>query len=194
MTDVTPKTTTPNKKGLSGRTLAAVIMGTPLVLMALATFMYVAGWNTPEGRVNHGLLLTPVVPITALFVADTPEVTSEKWQLILRVGSKCDADCEAWIVTLRQLHVTLGKNESRVERLYISDQPVPKTVDTVGFYRTVTGQLTDIQTLTNRAPMGNTSIFVSDPLGNMMLYYTQDTNPKDIMEDVKKLLKLSSVG
>ena len=193
MTDSTPQTP-PVKKGPSGRTLAAVIMGTPLVLMALATFMYMAGWNTPEGRVNHGLLLTPVVPITALFVQDTPEVASEKWQLILRVGSDCDAACETWVVQLRQLHVALGKNESRVERLYVSDQPVPVAVDNVGYYRTLTGPLTDIESLTQSKPVGNTAIFVSDPLGNMMLYYTQDSNPKDIMVDVKKLLKLSSVG
>lgn len=183
-----------NNNPLKGKTLAALILGVPLVLMALATFMYSSGWMSPSGRVNNGLLLTPVVALQSLTVLDVPGLTSEKWQLILRVEGSCDARCDAWVVTLRQLHVALGKNESRVERLYLSDHSAPASVENVGYYRTVTTPLTPLGSLIQSAPVGNAGIFVSDPLGNMMLYYSLDADPKDIINDMKKLLKLSMIG
>ena len=49
MVDTAP-TNNPNK----GKLLAALILGVPLLLMALATFMYTSGWMSPGGRVNNG--------------------------------------------------------------------------------------------------------------------------------------------
>jgi hypothetical protein len=189
MVDTAP-TNNPNK----GKLLAALILGVPLLLMALATFMYTSGWMSPGGRVNNGLLFTPVIPLEQLTISNGDALASEKWQFILRVEGTCDADCDAWVVTLRQLHVALGKNEGRVERLYLSDHPAPASVTSVGYYRTVIGKLTPLDQLTKTPPTDNIGIFVSDPLGNIMMYYSLEASPKDIIEDMKKLLKLSMVG
>ena len=186
--------TAPTNNTNKGKTLAAIILGVPLLLMALATFMYSSGWMSPDGRVNNGRLLTPVIPLDDLAVLDVPALASEKWQLILRVSDACDTRCDEWVVMLRQLHVALGKNESRVERLYLSNLEAPASVDRVGFYRTITTELTPIESLMQPPPADNAGIFISDPLGNIMLYYSLDADPKDIIKDMKKLLKLSMVG
>jgi hypothetical protein len=37
-------------------------------------------------------------------------------------------------------------------------------------------------------------IYVIDPLGNLMMFYAADTKPKGMLEDMKRLLRLSSIG
>jgi len=185
----------------SGKLLAATILGTPLLIVIVTSLMYFNNWMTPEGRVNHGLLLTPVIQITQLTAQPEPNLVIDKWQLILRVEGPCGSSCETWIRDLRQLHVALGKFESRVSRLYLSDRVVPELVNEVGHYRTIVSSLTSFSDLSDQLVKSNgwvnsesTSIFISDPLGNIMLHYNESVSPRDIIADIKKMLKLSMIG
>jgi hypothetical protein len=38
------------------------------------------------------------------------------------------------------------------------------------------------------------SVYVVDPLGNLMMHYDARQNPKGLLEDLKKLLTLSHIG
>ena len=33
-----------------------------------------------------------------------------------------------------------------------------------------------------------------DPLGNLVMYFEPETDPRDMVEDIKRLLKLSRIG
>jgi hypothetical protein len=50
--------------------------------------------------------------------------------------------------------------------------------------------------LKSLAPAGesNTRIWIADPLGNLVLSYPADTDPRGMIADLKKLLKLSHIG
>jgi cytochrome oxidase Cu insertion factor (SCO1/SenC/PrrC family) len=37
-------------------------------------------------------------------------------------------------------------------------------------------------------------IYLVDPLGNVMMSYAPDAKPKGMLEDMKRLLRLSSIG
>jgi hypothetical protein len=37
-------------------------------------------------------------------------------------------------------------------------------------------------------------VYVIDPLGNVMMFYEADARPKGMLEDMKRLLRLSSIG
>jgi hypothetical protein len=37
-------------------------------------------------------------------------------------------------------------------------------------------------------------IYLIDPLGNLMMFYAADAKPKGMLEDMKRLLRLSSIG
>jgi len=37
-------------------------------------------------------------------------------------------------------------------------------------------------------------VYVIDPLGNLMMWYAPDAPPKGMLEDMKRLLRLSSIG
>ena len=37
-------------------------------------------------------------------------------------------------------------------------------------------------------------LYLIDPLGNLMMFYAADAKPKGMLEDMKRLLRLSSIG
>ena len=37
-------------------------------------------------------------------------------------------------------------------------------------------------------------MYLIDPLGNLMMFYAADAKPKGMLEDMKRLLRLSSIG
>ena len=37
-------------------------------------------------------------------------------------------------------------------------------------------------------------VYLIDPLGNLMMFYAADVKPKGMLEDMKRLLRLSSIG
>jgi hypothetical protein len=37
-------------------------------------------------------------------------------------------------------------------------------------------------------------VYLIDPLGNLMMSYAADAKPKGMLEDMKRLLRLSSIG
>jgi hypothetical protein len=45
-----------------------------------------------------------------------------------------------------------------------------------------------------RGPAAADRVYLIDPLGNLMMSYAADARPKGMLEDLKKLLRLSHVG
>ena len=51
------------------------------------------------------------------------------------------------------------------------------------------------QARTARAGAENSHrVYLIDPLGNAMMSYAADSKPKGMLEDMKRLLRLSSIG
>ena len=44
------------------------------------------------------------------------------------------------------------------------------------------------------SPVAAARVYLVDPLGNLMLSYAPDANPKGMLDDLKRLLRLSHVG
>ena len=45
-----------------------------------------------------------------------------------------------------------------------------------------------------RQPFAESRVYVIDPLGNLMMSYAPDAKAKGMLEDMKRLLRLSSIG
>jgi hypothetical protein len=52
-------------------------------------------------------------------------------------------------------------------------------------------ELLDSKRPTGIAPGG---YYLVDPLGNLVLYFSPETDPSDMVEDIKRLLKQSRIG
>lgn len=173
-----------------------VILLTPLLVMASSTLLYFSGWLTPDERVNKGILLTPVLQLNDLGL-DIESVNPDRQWLMVQTSANCLADCEQQVYLQRQTHVALGKNEPRMKRLLLT-----RTAGLEG----LTAQYPGLELY----PLGGVSdafrkqvppqfseqnyVFIVDPLGNIPLYFTPSNTFKDQLDDLKKLLKLSTIG
>ncbi|WP_127559144.1 hypothetical protein [Saccharospirillum alexandrii] len=173
-----------------------VILLTPLLVMASSTLLYFSGWLTPDERVNKGILLTPVLQLEDLGL-ELESVNPDRQWLMVQTSANCQTDCEQQVYLQRQTHVALGKNEPRMKRLLLSRtagleglteqypglELHPFTEVSDAFREQVPAQFSD-----------QNYVFIVDPLGNIPLYFTPGNTFNDQLDDLKKLLKLSTIG
>jgi len=155
---------------------------------------------------NKGEILSPVVDITALKLKDeknvlmTEKTLRYKWRMISFVGSKCDEGCNARLYDARQVHKRLGKNQHRVLRMIVHLQPsgtelneliakeYPDAINAFGDENTIS------QALRPASKSTENEIYIMDPMGNIMMRFTQEQPKKEIQRDLGKLLKASQIG
>jgi hypothetical protein len=173
--------------------IAALFVG-PLLL---AAWLYNSGGFTPTGRSNHGLLIEPVVHLPDRHPALT-EVARGQWLLIYSTGTACNDDCVATLHAQRQLRLMLGNDMSRVTRVFLQENSTADRVlvdeDDSGLEVLHDNELArDLWlALPDRTPSGG--LFLIDPLGNLVMYFQSNLNPRDMVDDIKHLLKLSRIG
>ena len=175
--------------------IASVFFG-PLVV---ATAMYYGGYFQPEGRTNHGALLEPFVSV-AEHLPDSGVVKQGDgyWSLIYNGSGECGDDCKNALITLRQSQKMLGKEMDRIKRVFLHGESSPDTVfladEHAGLIATREDALRAL--LNNKKPVELSAggYFLMDPLGNLVMYFEPDINPSDMVEDIKRLLKLSRIG
>jgi cytochrome oxidase Cu insertion factor (SCO1/SenC/PrrC family) len=196
------------------------------VPISLATLVYHFSFNTGSlGTTSRGTLVVPVIDITELQLQDaddqpaylgfeelTAGVTPKQykprpWQLLYFGGENCDASCQQRLYFLRQLHVRLGGDSSRVKRAYVLTGSGAAQVDAATMtylqdqqadMRILHGNLATMANVLHRSstsdPISGHYIYLMDPVGNLMLYFTPDEDAEDILKDLKKLLDASSLG
>jgi hypothetical protein len=185
-----------------GRRIALLLLGIGLAPFVLATFMYYTGWGIPQGRVNHGQLLRPPVavadlglvrdngkPLSAIF---DPAVAKRHW-LMLVMAPQCDERCDHMLYIAHQIHVALGKDADRLRRAFWTQQPPADLAKYPGL----------IQLRADPAPRTwpgvpaaehDLQVYLVDPHGNVIMRYPEDTKGKPMLDDLKRLLKLSRIG
>jgi len=177
------------------------------LLVALVVAPVVASYvfyyfRLPAGRVNYGELLTPVpLPDASLTLADgTPFRLSSlrgRWILASLDSGECDEYCERKLVYLRQLRLTQGKEMDRVERAWIvTDDAAPRAavVDAVAGTRVIRAAGSGLPARFPGGAAAHDYIYVIDPLGNVMMRFPRDPDPKRMIKDLSRLLKASRIG
>ena len=212
----------PKQKGRQRRALIALalLFFAPLALAFI--LYYGVGWR-PGGRVNHGDLVEPPVPLPDLALpranespsdglgAETPAaeapaataaVLKGKWTLLYLGPGSCSAGCRSDLYNTRQVRAALGAERERVQRIFLAEgaccdiewlraqQPDLITVRASA----ATAPLAAILERASRGPAPADRVYLIDPLGNLMMSYAVDARPKGMLEDLKKLLRLSHVG
>lgn len=177
--------------------LIATLFVAPLLL---ATIMYSFGRWLPAGSTNHGAVLQPVKNLAdelPRFVL--PAGVDGLWLMIYRnESSTCDSMCRDALLRLRQSRLMLGNDMNRVARLFLHGDTAPDTVfiDThhAGLITRTDEALQDL--LERQQPAGtiNGGIFLVDPMGNLVMYFSPDIAPAEMVDDIKHLLDLSRIG
>src|SRR5688500_6473020 len=165
-----------------------------------ASYLLYYTWE-PGRTVNHGELLEPrPLPDPPLAAADgTAFRISQlrgKWILVSVDGGRCDAHCEKKLLYMRQLRLTQGKNLDRVERLWlVSDEAAPRGGKALAAEGTRLARAApDLMRAFPAARSAADHIYLVDPLGNLMMRFPRDPEPRLMIKDLARLLKASQVG
>jgi hypothetical protein len=176
--------------------VAAVFLGPLLV----AAWMYYGGGSVqPQGRTNHGALLEPIVNLAeALPDSAIHAHYQQSWVLLYAHDTICDAACQDALYKLRQSRLMLGKEMDRLTRVFLHGNTPPDTVflaeEHAGLVTIEEGSLTRLLNNKKPADLPANGYYLVDPLGNLVMYFRPDLDPSEMVDDIKRLLKLSRIG
>ncbi|MCV3264787.1 cytochrome oxidase biogenesis cluster protein [Vibrio harveyi] len=147
------------------------------------------GWYE-TGVTNRGELVEPYITLEQL---GQPSPLDEKgWQLAYVLPPECKEQCQQQIHLMQQSHIALGKYQERVVPVIWTSEETNNVVA----QSIVVMQMND--SLSSRVKAGQ--MLIVDPLGQLVMSYTPEANEdlvrlsKDVLADLRKLLKLSRVG
>lgn len=183
----------------SGKTQLALIALAFVAPLMLATWMYTSGHWQPDSSSNYGTILQPIVNLADELPASPVMALREHQWLMLYVNSgSCDQACLEALYRLRQSRLMLANEMSRVTRVFLHGESAP---DKVFLEEQHAGLITitdkDLENfLAGKRPVEHKQggIFLIDPLGNLVMYFSPDLLPAEMVDDIKHLLRLSRIG
>ena len=176
-----------------------LLLGTISVAPFIASLLLYLFW-TPRSFTNYGELL-PVAPLsgTAISTRDgAPFQIDElrgRWAFLMVDQGGCDEYCRSKLYLMRQIRLTQGKDRDRLERLWlITDGVEPESTLAAEYQGTRQIRLGSADSFASRLPASGSPrdhIYLIDPLGNLMMRFPRDADPRRVKKDVAKLLKVS---
>ena len=176
-----------------GRLQLVLILLLTVGPMVLATGMYKLKFWLPESRSYHGEVLGNGQSRAALGVT----ADEQRWQLLVTAPQACAADCQQLVYLARQLQIGLGRDASRASHGLASAQPVDGAyaAKLQSEYPQLQRYTLDLPTYTQGAEgNGAAQLWIIDPHGNLVLRYGPGVVGKDVLNDLRLLLKLSNIG
>jgi cytochrome oxidase Cu insertion factor (SCO1/SenC/PrrC family) len=190
----------------TGRRRLVLLAALFFVPLGLSFALYYGGLWRPQGNTNKGELIDPARPLpeTALTLADgtqsSPKILQGKWTWVYVGDGACDTRCQTALTDIRQAQLLLVEKANRVQRAFLYTGESVNTeylnrehpgLTVARFDATV---LAPHFTLNNVTPDNAGRLYLVDPLGNLMMSYPADAPSMGLLQDIKKLLKLSHIG
>ena len=202
MTTMTARTFPATRRA---RLLLIAIAACFVVPLAVAAVL-VQFWR-PTGSGAHGDLLDTARPLPELALrqagdtVSTRELFDQRWTLLYWLPAGCDETCEQSLYYMRQVRLALGKDADRIQTLLATDEPPVQPLSDWLAREHTAMQLTEADAGLSRflaesfaAENAEGWIYVIDPLGNLLMRYGSSSDPGNILDDLKHLLKLSRIG
>ncbi len=176
--------------------LVALAFGAPLLL---ATWMYKSDHWQPDRGSNNGTILQPIVNIAdRLPSSPVVPLTEQQWLMLYVNTRSCDEGCFAALYRLRQSRLMLANEMSRVTRVFLHGESTPDRVfleeQHAGLITIADKDLANLLAGKQPTEHGPGGIYLVDPLGNLVMYFSPELPPGEMVEDIKHLLELSRIG
>jgi len=167
--------------------------------------MYKLDWR-PKGE-SVGELVTPPKTLSiapALTHSNDTKVSAklltDKWSMIY-IATDCDMQCKNKLHQMRQLHVSLYKEIPRMQRVLITtSQDVADIANNYPELIIINQPSDDVRAFSQQFNIGNETamnthrIYLSDPLGQLIMSYQASTSPALVRKDITRLMKYSWTG
>jgi len=171
---------------------------------------YGTDWR-PARRVNHGLLITPARPLPEVHLprvsladghapaAATAGEFRNAWSMVYIGAGNCDERCRQALYVMRQTRLSLNNDMTRVQRVFLSTGDCCAREflahEHAGLIVLDATGAAGARLLQSFPQEGRPyALYIVDPLGNLMMSYDARQNPQGLLEDLRKLLRLSHIG
>ena len=202
------ETTTKPRKSKSGLIIVAVLIAIFALPEIIAVSLQAMKWR-PDSTTNRGDLIEPARSIEDLefLTIDNKAVKfsefRKKWIMVSFADSDCNDACLKNMYLMRQVQAALGKQQNRVQRIFVSRGEIaPETQKVIlkefsGMTILIGPQQSlaalSLQfTLPKMTAVDTQRIYLVDPLGNLMMSYRD--NPNGMLKDMVHLMKISWSG
>ena len=169
------------------------------------------------GTANHGELVDPPRSLSDVVfqhegVAETlwADLPTKWYLVVVQRGDLCDETCQQQLYQTRQIHLALGKDFNRVGRVLLGDVAAPSVA--ISATNAHDGEVQNLLPWLEREHLGLTPLtlasnqldtlvpetldqpgqwYVVDPAGWIMMRVADDVHYKDVISDLRFLLKHS---
>jgi cytochrome oxidase Cu insertion factor (SCO1/SenC/PrrC family) len=160
----------------------------------------------PTTHNNYGTLVDPrsypIPPLASTTLDGRPEGLDKykgKWIMLKVGGGECAQACQKQLFTMRQERLMQGKEMDRVERVWLVTDREPIETVLIREYDGMHMLHADPAAVAKWLPVdpgtkAEDHIYLIDPLGNLMMRFPADPDPRKMYKDLNKLLKASSIG
>ncbi len=210
----------------NNRMVLLLIAGIPVTMLLASTWLW---WFVVRGDLdlvgaigtaNQGDLVQPPRQIDEAMIYRQDGAEFEyselkpRWTLLVPArGGICDEHCEHSLYMTRQIHVAVGKEFNRIQRIYANEAPVEETslaVSRLSDDRPAPASLAELLEEEHRGLLAltlghdvhtalfeeqladSTTWYLVDPAGWIMMSYDSQDHYKDVISDLKFLLKNST--
>ena len=185
-----------------------------IALIAVFLSPFIGGWMAlyvfdirPQSG-NYGTLVQPVKKLQWPVLESVTGVPydngfGKKWVFLLFTREACAEKCRSNLYYMRQIRTLLGRDTARLQNVFISTPAIDGDLkDYLADYPNlivIAGEeqeslLAQFQ-VKGGIQVGSTAgLYLVDPDQNYMMYYPAEIDSYRVLEDIKKLMKVSQIG
>ena len=159
-------------------------------------------WWQPQGSMNYGELIPtrPLIDAPLQHLDQRAFRLSElkgRWILLQLDDAACAEACRSKLYNMRQVRLAQGREMDRVERVWLILDDAPLETQLMREYDGTRMLRAAGSPLVGAFPPAGgvrDHIYLIDPLGNLMLRFPRDADPRKMHKDLVRLLKVSRIG
>ncbi|HEV7606825.1 MAG TPA: hypothetical protein VGO61_05780 [Steroidobacteraceae bacterium] len=187
-----------------GRRTLLIIAAMFLLPVAVAFTLYYGKLWRPANSASKGELIEPARPLVVAGLrhadgtAADAAVLTGKWTLLYIGDGRCDEGCRTALVFARQSRLALNNEMTRVQRVFLATGNCCANdyfaAEHPGLIAFDASSPAAAALLAQFPAARERTLFIVDPLGNLMMRHDASHTTQDLLSDLKKLLKLSHIG
>ena len=176
-----------------------VLLGVISLAPFLGSLLLYYFW-TPKSFNNYGELIAPIALADVSIPASDGKVfriadLRGNWVMLMADSGRCDDYCQSKLYLMRQIRLTQGKDQFRIERVWLildGGRPAPEIA---AEYQGTRAILAASDEFFSRLPASGSArdhIYLIDPFGNLMMRFPRNADPQRMKADISRLMKTSA--
>ena len=184
----------------SGKKTLFILAVVFILPFTLAATLHLVGWKASWH--SYGELVQPPQSLQFTDLQDSAgkPFDTKRWEkkwTIVSVANACESACQAQQQTLQKLRISLGKDLERVQQVLLIPAETKSLPQHDEFILLAGAQVAGLASqfdMPGRPAAESGQTYLVDPLGNLMMSYPADYDPKGMRKDLLRLLKNSWAG